>query len=474
MKAELGSLGLQAYLWNPSLPTVIAEWAALIPLIVHLASSQSYFRMVGEAALEGRISTGLFPKLGHLDGIAKLLSGGRDFLERASPRAELDAKVWDVSWGSIFPCANGAARVILTDYALCSVTQVVKVEDWLKENRTLNNGHTLDRQELTASAASTDMGEQKRVSAVTPASKQVFRRPQTLHIIRLTRGTTKTSWRTKIDLFVESKPADALYLLALLALATLLCLFGAYGTGSIVLSRATSRIACHLLPIERPPGYLVNNELYGACMLTAVHENASTWFLYIGDRALVDWLLNKTMISIRPSNTALYRYFRFSHFFQLLAMTYVAAQKGWDGICLLFLMLMVWIVHWCFGRHRPVEDWLRKEHISFRAHSFEFTGRVPMIGAIQLLNDNMSSTRANGLVGPRNTAWMDDIVAPCMRRNTWTERLLKHAKHVETDGKDVEALNDADRKWVENNTRWAIQAADCIQTEMGEAEQIQA
>lgn len=90
--------------------------------------------MVGEAALEGRISTGLFPKLGLLDGIANLLNGGLAFLERASSGGGMDSRVWDVSWGNVFPCANGAARMILTEYALRHGPRVVQVKDW--SNRT--------------------------------------------------------------------------------------------------------------------------------------------------------------------------------------------------------------------------------------------------------------------------------------------------------------------------------------------------
>jgi hypothetical protein len=482
LKADLGSLGIGAYIWNPPLPTIIAEWAALIPLIIHLASSQSEYHMIGQAALEGRIATGLFPKLGHLDGIARFLSCGSNFLECASNRSGLDSIVWDVSWGSIFPCANGAAREIVTDYALRNVCQVVKVEDWIKEAKTPKESH------LTT--ATTGFAEEKYTSAATPhpkigvparplgyskldlKSKQRFQRTQTLHIIEITRGTTNISWRSKVDLIVESKPADVLYVLLLLALATPLCLFGAYGTGSVVLSRVLSRIACHCLPIERPLGYLFNNEAHEACMLTAVHENATTWCLYRGDRAVVDWLLNKPMISIRPSKTTLYYYFRFSHCFQLLAMTYVAAQKGWDGVCLFLLMLVVGIIHSAFGRHRSVEEWLRKEQIILKAHSFELAGRTPMIGAIQLLSNEDSSSRNNGPPQPRYTDWMDGILAPCPRRDSWIQKLLGAAKNLETSSvaQDCEALSVGDSRWVENHTRWAKQAAHCIRTEIERAE----
>jgi hypothetical protein len=486
-KADLGSLGIGAYLWNPPLPTIIAEWAALIPLIMHLASSQSEYHMIGQAALEGRIATGLFPKLGHLDGIAKFLNGGSNFLERASNRSGLNSIVWDISWGSVFPCANGAAREIVTDYALRNVRPVVNVEDWTRKAETAKGSRL-----LTATSGFADIGEEKHISAVTSIStprpkigvtvrplshpkldlksKQGFQRTQTLHIIEMTRGSTSMSWRSKLDLIVESKPADVLYVLLLLALAIPLWLFGAYGTGSIVLSRITSRIACHCIPIERPLGYLFNNEAHEACMLTAVHENATTWCLYRGDRAVVDWLLNKPMISIRPSKTTLYYYFRFSHCFQILAMTYVAAQKGWDGMCLFLLMLAVGIIYWAFGRHRSVEEWLRKEHIRFSAYSFELAGRTPMIGAIQLLGNDNNSSRNSDPPRPRCTAWMDGILAPCLRRDIWMQKLLANAKNPETDAKDCEVLSAGDNRWVENHTRWARQAAYCIRTEIERAD----
>jgi hypothetical protein len=87
--ASVGSTGADAFFWIPPLPTIVAEWAALIPLIVHLASAQDDHRMIGEAALRGTLSTGMFPKLGHLNGIARLLHNGPDFLDCASSKGGL-------------------------------------------------------------------------------------------------------------------------------------------------------------------------------------------------------------------------------------------------------------------------------------------------------------------------------------------------------------------------------------------------
>ena len=115
--------GLGTIIYNPFLslpipPNIVAEWTSLIPLVAHLASYRHDHQLAGEAALSGRLNVSLFPRLGVLDGIARLLAGGPDFLDRVSTMGEVSHQVWDVNWGSAFPCANGAASSIITAYAL--------------------------------------------------------------------------------------------------------------------------------------------------------------------------------------------------------------------------------------------------------------------------------------------------------------------------------------------------------------------
>lgn len=129
------SSGLGTITYNPlfSLPTppnIVAEWTALIPLVAHLASYRHDHQLAGEAALSGRLNVSLFPRLGVLDGIARLLAGGPDFLDRVSTLGEVNRHVWDVNWGSSFPCANGAASSIITTYALgCADSTSVRMPE---------------------------------------------------------------------------------------------------------------------------------------------------------------------------------------------------------------------------------------------------------------------------------------------------------------------------------------------------------
>ena len=480
---NLGSTGAIAFFQLPPLPSIVAEWAALIPLIVHLASFQDDHQMIGEVALNCRLSTGLFPRLGHLNGIARLLRGGPGFLDRVSSTGSVSCIVWDVSWGSVFPCANGAARSLLTAYALRKSDDVIDIKSWTANHvthREKSTSSTTDdshkTHNLNAGAAANQAIPTSSSSSATSQSTQskdmdaikasVFSRAQILHVVTCSRQNSKLPIYARLYHALQSPLAEILWLLTLLGLVVVLCLFGSYGTANVVLSGGTSKIMCKFLPIQRPSGYLQNNESHDACMLTAIHDNASIWYLYRGDRSVVDWLLNKTMIVIPRSRSTgiLYYYFRFAHCHQLLAMTYVAAQKGWDGVCLLCLMIIVWTGTLLLNTKWPAAGWTQREKVGFEATSFKFTGRAPMIGAVQMISDRRILRKTQGNAH-RNTTWMDTILAPCARRERWTDRLLCLATNQEVSSNDLGGLDIPDRQWLEKTTRLSVEAAQCIESE---------
>ena len=80
----------------------------MIPLLCHITSRHHDHDFIGQAALTGRIHISLFPRLGVLKGIARLLEEGSEFLDRATSTGDRRSDVWDVNWGSVFPCAGGA------------------------------------------------------------------------------------------------------------------------------------------------------------------------------------------------------------------------------------------------------------------------------------------------------------------------------------------------------------------------------
>ncbi|KAI4086177.1 MAG: hypothetical protein LQ344_007777 [Seirophora lacunosa] len=326
---QFGTLAVEAYFPVSGIPSIITEWSALIPLVAHLAHYGENNRMIGELALEGYFSVGLFPKLGYLDGLRKLLQDGPDFMDRAN--AEASYKVWDVNWGSVFTRANGSAITILTEYALRKHRQPIQ----MPEKVTLHSGPP------PGSLSRANVAPLPKV-VTTPS----FRRHQDLHVVYMSRNNHTSSIRGTLLLSLLSWTGELMYHLVLLGLVVVFCLLGAFGTAAVVGTGLVSAMVCKTLQTKRPSGYLSNNEKHDACMLSAVHDNAQTWYLYMGDRGVIDWMLNKTMLQTPWANRLQIAYFRIAHALQISAMTFVAAQKGVDGLCLLVLLALTYGFHY--------------------------------------------------------------------------------------------------------------------------------
>ena len=83
------------------------------------------------------------------------------------------------------------------------------------------------------------------------------------------------------------------------------------------------------------------------------------------DGGFVDWLLSQIMLSVshrKSTSLKLFAaFFRFAHLLQLLAMTYVAAQKGVDGVSQVVLLLRNYAAKILGGNHQMARDWLSSE-----------------------------------------------------------------------------------------------------------------
>lgn len=248
---------------------------------------------------------------------------------------------------------------------------------------------------------------------------------------------------------------ESLSTILLCSLVGLLCLCGLFGTAAVLLNGVGAQLLCRLFSFERPPGFLDNNENYKACMLLSNHKNSSSWFLYIGDRGVVDSLLNKTLISVPSSGKRLSYYFRAAHLIKLLAMTYVAAQKGWDGLTLLLLMLLAWALNLPYQRNQTVRRWLEANDVSITATSFEFTGRTSMLGAIHRMS------------GTTTVTWMDDILSPSARRTAWLNQLSRGPSEAPRLDEAFKALSPFDKDWVVLHSGLALQAVTKLQSELG-------
>ncbi|ERF68611.1 hypothetical protein EPUS_07172 [Endocarpon pusillum Z07020] len=432
--SRLGSLNIVPVICPPTLPKIVAEWASVIPLVIHLATNRNDYITTGEVALLGRISLEIFPKLGALSSLARLLQCGPGFLDQASIRGGESRTVWDVRWGSVFPAANGAASIAIIDYVLSRTQKTpVKMPDKVpttaeaKQEAPSELAET-NNQNIRAPAKVTNPRLRPVLPDQQPSIVGPSRRYQTLHILYFRKGPQPRPTIFSLNWFVVA--SHIMTFLILVNVAIILSIGGLFGSAAILFFGAVSRVVSPGISIDRPPGYLVNNENHDACMLLASHPNAMEWYLNIGDRSIVDTLLNKPMLQIiADSRTMLIgHWLNIANTIQLAAVTFVAAQKGWDGVSLIVLMAIDGAVRWRFRGRNLARNWLEREGVEVVYKTFLFTSRSSMIGAIQLY----SKTKV--------TNWIDSIMTPHPRRDAWLRSLL---------GEQWEgSLNNADREWV--------------------------
>ena len=393
MAANAGSTGFSPGLIGfPHLPMIVAEWAALLPLVSHLAGYQDDYNTTGKISLLGRLPMSLFPALGTFSGIARLLDNGSDYLDYASTKGGSSRKVWDVNWGSVFPVANGAASAwILSSVLRRQKSPLTRIDSPIN---------------MSALPSTSVITTQKAASA---GNIRKIYRPQILNVydFKKTDGQKCSSTRQALERPRVSAAFQVLLIAGLMGLTIFLSIFGTFGSAVIVLLCAVSIVFGKSTTIQRPAKYLDTNDVHDACMLVAAHENATEWHLCIGDLGIVDTLLNKPVIVLPEGKRAHFAamWFRCAHVIQLMAMTFVASQKGWDGACLVILLAVHYIISWPFSPDSLANKWLEKERITINVESFEFHGRSDMIYTIQLFSES------------RFDCWIDDIMVPHPRRN---------------------------------------------------------
>lgn len=487
--ASLGVLGTTSVLSKAPIYAIFTEWAGLLPLACHLTSDRHDHYLLGNVALAGQLPASLFARLGTIEGFTRLLTEGAEFLDRASVVGRSCSNVWDVNWGSTFPCANGAASTIIAGYALKREQNVINVSELSRQRAKESSGSPRSQQlhedemenSLLRSTSDGAKSWQSLSSSFPPAFKipacphpsedpraskpqctmiarSQHRRYQRLNVLHFARTKPSQSRRTRMKIW-EIAPG----ILFLPALAVLL-LYGLYGTAAALASGLFSKAASYLIRLERPNEYLSSNEAHEACMLVGIHSNCSTWYLYTGDRGVVDGLLNKSMIRTPPSNYSpkslqlLIILLRIGHVFHFLSITFVAAQKGWDGVAMVLLMLSARAIEWFWNDAKVAQHWLDVQGVKVEARRFDFEGRMQMVGAIQALSSS------------EDISWMDPLISPNPRRTALFSRLrLMRQDPAEITDETITKLNLFDRNWVFLQAELVSNAASVMLDELGHA-----
>lgn len=469
--------------WNPatiwSLPEVLSEWAAVIPLVCYLASYKRDYELVGQLALSGRLTVDIYPKLGVLYGISKLLMRGGEFIDQASTQGSASWTVWDVCWGSIFPCANGGASSMIirhvdrtvfgegedmpdalplsvdcTDQTTSpthsrspgarNASSRHASSDSSSSGRTLVNECSSTPKDNTnqSSSGPSPSAAHAKSPSIRPKPAKGHRRMQTLKVMQFTKLPQRRSFTATLNTITTSAAWHVILIVFFLSITVALTAFGLYGTAIILASGTIAKASCRAVQIERVPGYLQSNEQdKESYMLMGLHQNTCTWYLFTGDRGIVDSLLNKNMIAFQGSSRSglLALVFKGVHAIQLIATTYVAASKGWDGVALVVLMLLNSVGRWTSNEYFLVKRWMETESVAVQSKTFNFTGRTMLLGAIQDFSES------------RVVAWMDDIVAPHPRRDAWLARLKVLGKRDQGDNNDRDVLHNESGRWSEHD-----------------------
>ena len=103
-----------------------------------------------------------------------------------------------------------------------------------------------------------------------------------------------------------------------------------------------------------------------------------------------------------------------------------------------------------------VRKWLEAEHVSVDAHTFRFSGRTAMLGAIHINSE------------ARGASWMDILLMPCPRIKVWLDELKGATEIRDRPNPALQALSPSDRSWVLLNSQLAIQAARLIRDKMSQ------
>lgn len=121
---------------------------------------------------------------------------------------------------------------------------------------------------------------------------------------------------------------------------------------------------------------------------------------------------------------------------------------------MLALLIISTVVHFRFRHELLVRMFCEENRVAVMQESFEFSGRTAMMGAIQQLSETQS------------WQWMDDILAPCPRREAWARIVSTGNTNMDSFEDEVRTLTEPDKRWVWVNTILTTRAAGIMRTEI--------
>lgn len=464
---SLGGWSQTAPLLSPSdsstIPRVLVICAYIIPIAVYAYSMRTAYDVATLVSLRAKVCPSINLRAWDFMGIARLLGERESFMDNASD-ANSTLRVYDVQWGSVFPCYNSgvASSVKENAFRRARVPLVISednLNEWILANKT-DLGKNFQHDPLddleSPPAIRSDVYSGETVENVVQRKKEYGRR-QYLDIVYVSReGKRPRVINSALDQLQRLTTSQWPFLLLSSGAVLVLTKYQCIGTSALVLIRAVARFLALRINVKRPPLYLRNREVHSGCMLVAAHENATTWTLYIGDRGTIDTLLNKPMVEIGEPSSIVLTWFRAAELSIPIAMVYAIMQGGWDVVSLLAVTALLEGLDYLNSRDRVVSAWLREEGLATKAFRCQFPGRSELIGAVQLLSRRKTSI------------WMDGILAPVPRRDAWLQVVGAVPSDPDSLQQSLASLDAHDRNWIKATGLQTMAAHELISERLKE------
>ncbi|KAL4964636.1 uncharacterized protein BDV14DRAFT_174465 [Aspergillus stella-maris] len=215
-----------------------------------------------------------------LGSVAKLLRERDIFLDTASATGD-PLRVYDVQWGSVFPCYNSAAAASVAANAFGNGTATPEItqedlNDWIIEHKAELLARfppdVISHGSLAAAKSEVHCGD--RIGELVQR-KRMYGRAQQLDIVFVSQRGKKARTPSILHRPWSHRLQVAAQLFLAAGTGAVLLSLGCIGKGVLLLVGSVSFLCSQFVQIKRSPLYLRNREVHTGCMLVAVHENAT-------------------------------------------------------------------------------------------------------------------------------------------------------------------------------------------------------
>ncbi|CAI4214287.1 unnamed protein product [Parascedosporium putredinis] len=252
---------------SSTIPKVLVICAYIIPITVYAYSMRTAYDVATLVSLRAKVCPSINLRAWDFMGIAQLLGERESFMDNASD-ANSTLRVYDVQWGSVFPCYNSGVASCVKENAFRQAKVPLTISEdnlneWILANKAdleKNFQHDPSDDLESPPAFQSDVYCGETVENVVQR-KQEYGRRQYLDIVYVSREREHPRVvNSALDQFQRLTTSQWPFLLLSSVAALVLTEYQCIGTGALLLIRAVARFLALRINVKRPPLYLRNRE----------------------------------------------------------------------------------------------------------------------------------------------------------------------------------------------------------------------